>query len=69
MVASEIMTKIGEALDDFRLDVQRVLACGDVAVTQLRYSGPLAGGPWCGYESLACQAFMNCYGGALVTAS
>src|SRR6266550_1588346 len=35
----EIMTKIGEVLDGFRLDVQRVLGCGDVAVTQVRYYG------------------------------
>jgi len=35
----QIMAKIGEVLDGFRLDVQRVLGCGDVAVTQVRYSG------------------------------
>ena len=34
----QIMAKIGEVLDGFRLDVQRVLGCGDAAVTQLRYS-------------------------------
>jgi ketosteroid isomerase-like protein len=26
-------------LDGFRLDVERVVGCGDVAVTQVRYSG------------------------------
>jgi uncharacterized protein len=35
----EIIAKIGEVLDGFRFDVQRVLACGDVAVSQQRYYG------------------------------
>jgi ketosteroid isomerase-like protein len=35
----DIMTKIADELDGFRIDVQRILGCGDVAVTQLRYQG------------------------------
>jgi ketosteroid isomerase-like protein len=35
----DIMAKIADELDGFRIDVQRVLGCGDVAVTQLRYHG------------------------------
>jgi uncharacterized protein len=35
----DIMAKIADELDGFRIDVQRVLGCGDVAVTQPRYHG------------------------------
>jgi ketosteroid isomerase-like protein len=35
------MTKIADELDGFRIDVQRILSCGDVAVPQLRYQGPV----------------------------
>lgn len=34
-----MVTKIAAELNGFRFDIQRVLACGDVAVSQLRYAG------------------------------
>jgi hypothetical protein len=34
-----VVTKIAAELNGFRFDIQRVLACGDVAVSQLRYAG------------------------------
>jgi transposase InsO family protein len=34
-----VVTKIAAELDGFRFDIQRVLACGDVAVSQLRCAG------------------------------
>lgn len=36
---NDVVTKIAAELDGFRFDIQRVLACGDVAVSQLRYAG------------------------------
>jgi ketosteroid isomerase-like protein len=35
----DILTKIAAELEGFRFDIERVLACGDVAVSQLRYRG------------------------------
>jgi ketosteroid isomerase-like protein len=35
----DIMAKIADELDGFQMDVQRVLGCGDVAVSQVRYQG------------------------------
>jgi ketosteroid isomerase-like protein len=36
---SDVVTKIAAELDGFRFDVERVLTCGEVAVSQLRYRG------------------------------
>jgi ketosteroid isomerase-like protein len=32
---------VAQVLDGFRFDIQRVLACGEVAVSQLRYAGKI----------------------------
>ena len=34
-----VVAKVAAELEGFRFDVQRVLACGEVAVSQMRYQG------------------------------
>jgi uncharacterized protein len=36
---AETLATVPAVLDDFRVDIDRVLVCGDVAVTELRYHG------------------------------
>jgi ketosteroid isomerase-like protein len=35
----DLMPKIADELDGFRIDIVRILGCGDVAVSQVRYQG------------------------------
>jgi uncharacterized protein len=35
----DMMPKIADELDGFRFDIVRILGCGDVAVSQVRYQG------------------------------
>ena len=37
----EVVAKIAAELDGFRFDIQRVLGCGEAAVSQVRYRGPV----------------------------